>query len=144
MNQTDTIHLLGQCQSGIHMAVSAINEVLPAVEDSTLRRELTCSKERHEQLGQQAGALLTQLHQPERSANPMALGMSWLKTNVKLAVTPGDHSVADLVTDGCNMGVKTLTKFQNRYTGASSDAKQIAQDLITSEIELTQSLRQFL
>lgn len=144
MNQTDTIHLLGQCQSGVQMAVSAINEVLPVVEDLQLRQELTSCKEQHEQLGQRAQALLTQLHQPEQSPSPVALGMSWLKTNVKLAVMPGDHSVADLVTDGLNMGVKSLTKCRNRYTGASESAKQIAHDLISSELSLTQSLRQFL
>ncbi len=144
MNQTDTIHLLGQCQSGVQMAVSAINEVLPVVEDLQLRQELTNCKQQHEQLGQQARALLTQLHQPEQSPSPVALGISWLKTNVKLAVMPGDHSVADLVTDGLNMGVKSLTKCRNRYTGASESAKQIAHDLISSELSLTQSLRQFL
>ena len=44
MNQTDTNHLLGQCQSGVQMAVIAINEVLPLVEDLQLRQELTSCK----------------------------------------------------------------------------------------------------
>ena len=144
MNQTDTIHLLSQCQSGIQMAVNAINDVLPAVEDSKLLEELSSCKAEHERLGVQTQELLAQLHQPEKSANPMALGFSWLKTNIKLAITPGDHCVADLITDGCHMGIKSLHKSCNRYTGAGQQAKQIAQDLIRSESQLTQTLGPYL
>lgn len=30
--------------------------------------------------------------------------MSWMKTHLKTAVEPGDDTIADLITDGCNMG----------------------------------------
>ena len=36
--------------------------------------------------------------------------MSWMKTNMKLAMDTSDAAIADLMTDGCNMGVKSLHK----------------------------------
>ena len=47
-------------------------------------------------------------HDDGKDPNPMAKGMSWIKTNVKLVIDESDNTIADLITDGCNMGVKSL------------------------------------
>jgi len=144
MNQQDTIQLLNQCHAGAQMAVSSLNDVLPSVEDPDLRSRLYASLEDHNRLAGQAVSQLQQLHQPEKTASTMARSMSWLKTNIRLAVSPGDHSVADLVTDGCNMGVKTLRKSCNRFTGAGQAAKDLAADLMAKEAGLVQALEPYL
>ena len=144
MIEHDTIKLLRECDAGIKMGVSSIDEVLDYTHSGELKKYLTDCKNKHEKLKEEIQGLLDKYHDDGKEPNAMAKGMSWMKTNVKLAVMPGDHSVADLVTDGLNMGVKSLTKCRNRYTGASESAKQIAHDLISSELSLTQSLRQFL
>ena len=56
----------------------------------------------------------------------MAKGMSWIKTNVKLSVNESDNAVADLITDGCNMGIKTLNKYLNQYEAADEKSKNLA------------------
>ncbi len=74
----------------------------------------------------------------------MAKGMSWLKTNVMLAVKENDQTIADLITDGCNMGVKSLHKYLNEYKAASDEAKGITKDLIDLEQRLTLDVRMYL
>ncbi len=49
-----------------------------------------------------------------------------------------DATVADLITDGCNMGVKSLNRYLNRYAAADEKAKTVAK-LIRLEEKLTQS-----
>ena len=50
----------------------------------------------------------------------MAKGMAWLKTNFKLAAESSDDAVADFITDGCNMGVKSLSGYLNNYKAAEA------------------------
>jgi hypothetical protein len=44
--------------------------------------------------------------------------MSWMKTNMKLSMEDSDATIADLMTDGCNMGVKSLNRYLNQYKAA--------------------------
>ena len=60
----------------------------------------------------------------------MAKGMSWVKTNVRLVWNESDATIADLITDGCNMGVKSLGRYLNEYPEAEWKVKEIARKLI--------------
>ena len=62
--------------------------------------------------------------------------MSWVKTNMMLTMNESDATIAELITDGCNMGVKSLNKYLNQYTDAGEEAKEIAKRLIQLESEL--------
>ena len=77
----------------------------------------------------------------EKEPNPMAKGMSWIKTNVKMGMDNSDKTVADLITDGCNMGIKSLYKYLNQYKNADEESKKICNKLIDIEETLRQDLR---
>jgi hypothetical protein len=70
--------------------------------------------------------------------------MSKLKTELKLGLSEKDSTVACLMTDGCNMGVKSLNKYLNRYTAASEHSKDICKRLINQEEQLAIDLRSYL
>lgn len=144
MVHDDTRKLLGECDAGIQMAVSSIDEVLPVVESVHLRQQLASCKRAHEQLRSQTETLLAKFQAEGKAPNPMAKGMSWVKTNVKLAIQPGDQSVADLMIDGCNMGIKSLHKYCNRYPDAAPDARSIAEQMIAAEQRLSRDLQSYL
>ena len=74
----------------------------------------------------------------------MAKTMSWMKSNIMISMKDSDNTIADLITDGCNMGVKTLNKYLNQYTAAEEKAKDIAKKLINMEEKLTVDIRQYL
>ena len=74
----------------------------------------------------------------------MAKGMSWMKTNVKLGINLSDETIADLMTDGCNMGVKSLSKYLNQYQAADETSKNITKRLIRLEEQLAVGIRKFL
>lgn len=67
-----------------------------------------------------------------------------VKTNVKLAMDESDATIADLITDGCNMGVKSLSRYLNQYQAADEETKDIAKKLIKQEEELSIHMRSFL
>lgn len=144
MIESDTIKLLRECDAGIKMGVSAIDDVLNYVNNTDLKKYLDRCKNDHEKLENQIVILLDKYHDDGKDPNTMAKGMSWLKTNVKLAVNESDQTVADLITDGCNMGVKSLSRYLNQYKAADEASKQITKRLIELEEHLIHSVRPFL
>lgn len=144
MDNSDTVKLLQECDSGTKMAVSSIDEVLEKVSDSEMKQLLQESKNHHEKLGNEIHAMLNRYDKEEKDPSPMAKGMSWLKTNMKLGMDNSDATVADLITDGCNMGIKSLNKYLNEYGQADSSAKKICKELTEIEEQLCTKLESYL
>ena len=144
MEDRDTIKLLKECDAGSKMAVTSLDEVLEKVENENLKKLLSETKGHHEKLGNEIHALLTEYGSEEKEPNSMAKGMSWLKTNMKMGMNDSDETVADLITDGCNMGIKSLYKYLNQYPGANSKVKDLCNRLISIEDQLRKELRAYL
>lgn len=140
----DTVKLLKECDSGIQMGISAINDVINDVKCSSFRSLLNESRDHHEMLQNEVNQLLDKHNDDGKSPNPMAKGMSWMKTNVKMAVDNSDNTVADLITDGCNMGVKSLSRYLNQYQSADNISRDITERLIKIEDKLAADIRPFL
>lgn len=140
----DTIRLLGECDAGVQMAISAIDEVLPSVGDSHLRHTLHLSRSAHQDLRDRTHNLLKAHAASGKNPSAMAKSMSWLKTNAKLTFQPGDSTVADLVVSGCQTGIKNLHKYQNQYHAADESSKNVADELIGLEADLANSLYPYL
>lgn len=144
MIENDTIRLLRECDAGIKMGISAIDDSLKYVHSSELKEYLEKSKRDNEEIQQELQEILSDYHDDGKEPPAMAKGMSWIKTNVKLAVNESDDAVAELITDGCNMGVKSLARYLNQYKAADEKSKDIAKKLISIEERLAVDIRKFL
>lgn len=144
MEYTDTVKLLKECDAGSKMATASIDEVLDRVEDANMKKLLTESREHHEKLGNDIHSLLLEHGSDEKDPNPMAKSMSWIKTNMKLTMDESDATIADLMTDGCDMGTKSLYRYLNQYQAADTTSKDICRRLISIEEELRTGLRSYL
>lgn len=143
MNQ-DTKSLLSACGAGAQMAVGAMDGAVKRVKDARLRELLTQSIAAHESLGAKAEGLLEQAGAAPAQPGTMAKSMSWLKTNWVMMKRPGDAGAAELVTEGCDMGVRTLARTKNQSLGATNEAKELAGQLMRHERELSRQLSEFL
>ena len=144
MIEQDTVKLLRECDAGTKMGISSIAEVLTHVKNEHFQKKLTGCKEAHEKLQTEISRLLEKYHDEGKNPNPIAKGMSWMKTNMKLGMEDCDATVADLMTDGCNMGVKSLNRYLNQYKAADEVSKDIAKRLINLEEQLAIDIRQYL
>lgn len=144
MIENDTIELLRECDAGVKMGISSLEEVIERVEDENFRSLLSKCKDEHEDLEQKIGEQLIKFNDSGKNPNPVAKGMSWIKTNVMLGIDNSDKVIADLLTDGCNMGVKSLNSYLNKYEAADEYSKDIAKKLINLEERLTVDMRDFL
>ncbi len=144
MIEQDTVKLLRECDAGTKMGISSIGDVLKYVHSEKLKKVLTDSMEEHEKLESELETLLAKYRDDGKEPNPMAKGMSWIKTNVKLMMKESDATVADLITDGCDMGVKSLSRYLNQYAAADEASKDIAKRLISLEERLGVAMRDYL
>jgi hypothetical protein len=144
MIEQDTIKLLRECDAGVKMGVKSIDDVLKYVKSDRLEKRLIDCKNEHEKLNGEIQGQLDRFGDDGKNPNPIAQGMSWMKTNMKIAMNDSDKTVADLMTDGCNMGVKSLNRYLNQYEAADEFAKDITKRLINLEEKLAVDIRCFL
>ena len=143
-NREDTVKLLQECDAGTKMGIASLDEVLDVTEHPELKDCLKDCKRDHEALREKVERQLAQYRDEGKEPSPMAKGMSWIKTNVKLALHESDQTIAELMTDGCNMGVKSLYRYLNEYEAAEPEARDTAKKLIRLEEDLARDMRRFL
>ena len=144
MIEQDTVRLLRECDAGIKMGISSIDDVLGHVENKDLYEKLSNCRADHEELQRNIQELLGEYKDEGKNPNPIAKGMSWMKTNMKLGMDAEDSTIADLMTDGCNMGVKSLSKYLNQYKAADEESKNLTKKLIRLEEQLAADMRGYL
>lgn len=144
MVEDDTIKLLRECDAGVKMGITSINEILRDVENKELSEMLQSSRDAHEKLDREVNEILKQYQDTGKEPPMMAKGMSWMKTNMKMAMEKSDKTVADLMTDGCNMGIKSLRKYKNQYPAAEKRVINLADKLISLEEGMVTDMKKYL
>ena len=144
MIEQDTIKLLRECDAGVKMGMSSIDDVLSKAKSRKLLDFLNSCRKEHEDLRELIEKMLSEYGDEGKEANPVASGMSKIKTEFKLAMDMSDETIADLMTDGCNMGVKSLNRYLNEYAAAEERAKDICKKLIKLEQKLADQMRAYL
>ena len=144
MIQHDTIELLRECDAGIQMGISAIDEVKDHASDLEFRKKLNQYQKEYAELQNEIVGILHDYQDEGKDPNPLAKAMAWLKTNVTLTVKESDATIADLITDGCNMGVKSLNKYLNQYRAADDRAIDITKRLIELQDRQLKEIRKYL
>lgn len=144
MIEQDTVKLLRECDAGVKMGVSSIDDVLDRVKHKPFKERLECSKNEHWEIKGEIQKLLTEYKDEGKEPNLFAVGMSRMKTSLKVAADDSDKVIADLITDGCNMGVKSLNRYLNQYCAADEQSKSIARRLIGLEDDLAKDISIYL
>ena len=144
MVEQDTIKLLRECDAGIKMGITSIDDVMDHTQSDKMHKLLSDCKTEHEDLQSKVQEQLGKFKDEGKNPNPIAKGMSWMKTNMKLGMEDSDATIAELMTDGCNMGVKSLNRYLNQYKAADEVSKDITKRLINLEEQLIIDIRQYL
>ena len=144
MVEPDTIRLLRECDAGVKMGVESINDVIDYTGNQKMRDSLVECKNIHIGLQKEIDSELLRYGDDGKKPNPIASGMSKVKTEAMLIFNESDNTIADLMTDGCNMGVKSLYRYLNQYQAADERSKDIAKRLIGVEERLRTDMHEFL
>ncbi len=144
MIENDTIKLLRECDAGAKMGITSISEVIDRVESEDFKKILNNNKLHHEKLENEIQQELIRFKDDGKDPPLMATGMSKIKTNIKIGLNDDDSTIAEILTDGCNMGVKSLNRYLNEFEAAEEFAKDITKRLINTEERLAVDIRDYL
>lgn len=141
-NEHDTSKLLRECDAGIKMGITSLEDVIPQTDDPRLEHILKQSRQEHIRLRAEAERQLNRINDKGKSPAAMAKSMSSLKTQFTMQ-TGDDTDAARLVTKGCEKGIGSLNKYLDKYRYADEKSKRLTNELIAAEQKLVSELDRF-
>ena len=143
-DMNDTVSLLKECNAGCKSATNSLEQVREYIKDSALKDLVDKYDKRHVALGDECHTLLEEVGAKEKDPSPIPAAMAKLGTDIKLTINDSTSHIANLLADGCHMGVKSLTKYKNQYKNADQEAVHITENLIELEMNMYQDLLAFM
>ena len=143
MNE-DSIRLLREINAGCKNATNSFEQVIEFVKDCELKELIQEYEKEHALIGDIAHQLLNNDGEEEKDPPSMAKAMMWFTTEIKMMMDDDDSRAAELLFDGCHMGIKSLGKYLRQYETAGERERALAGRLMNLEMELYKNLVRFL
>jgi len=143
MNE-DTINLLKECNAGCKSATNSMEQVKPYIENESLKAIIDNYNDKHIKIGDECHQMLNKYHEEEKDPQAIAKAFSWISTEMKLMLKGNSNEVADIMIDGCNMGIKSVSKYINKYKNASNESINLAKSIVKIEQEFMNELLAYL
>lgn len=138
------IKLLKECNLGSKMAVNSIRRVYDSAKSDKLKKALDDTLSAHEALGDRLHELLEEAGLEPKEPNFMEQSSVVMSIGMKMMVDPSDKKIAEIMTDGCDMGIKKVQGYINELGGEDKRVIQTAEKLIKNEENFRENLRAFL
>ena len=143
MNE-DSINLLKECNAGCKSATNSMEQVEPFINNDELRSVIDKYNDKHIKIGDECHEMLNEMEESEKDPHAIAKVFSWVSTEVKLMVDDDSSKIAQLMVDGCNMGIKSVSKYIDQYKNASKEIMSLAKNLVKIEQEFMNDLLVFI
>lgn len=140
----DTVELLKECDAGCKMAIDSMEQIYKYVTNDQLKTLITKYNGAHIRLEEDIHRMLNTIGEEEKEPNPIAKASSWIQSEVKMMMKGDTHEAASLLTDGCNMGIKSLCEYKNSYKAADEKSVNICEKICDVETKMVEELQAFL
>lgn len=140
----DTVSLLKECNSGCKSATNSMEQILEHVKNDKLIALIDKYNDKHISIGEKCHELLNEMNEDEKDPNKVAATVAGITTEMKLMMKDSTHKAAELLIDGCTMGIKSLSEYMNKYTTADDKSLKLVRELIRIEQDFMDELLQFL
>ncbi len=144
MFENDTVKLLRECDAGIKMGISSLDNVISSADDYELEKTFKAARQQHTALRAQAEVYLSKWGDKGKDPYPISKKMSKMKTKAAMLSPDSDRSAAKLITKGCRMGIKSLTDYKEQYPAADRESLKLADSIIGCEQNLIKDLEKYL
>lgn len=140
----DTKALLTEGNRGCKYATETIEIALGYAKGASMRSLLSKYGKEHENVKARFRKRLNTEGIKEGHHPAMGAAMAKLHMNVSLTMNPTDSRIAELMINGCNMGIKTLSRLKNRHPSAAPESVCLVGELIDVERGMAEELLKFL
>lgn len=140
----DTVELLKECDAGCKMAMESMEQIKKYVTDDQLKTLIQKYNGAHIKMEEDIHRMLNNLGEEGQEVNPLAKASSWVQSEVRMMINGDTHQAASLLTDGCNMGIKSLNEYKNTYKAADEKSVYLCEKLCDVETKMVEDLQKFL
>ena len=140
----DTIRLLKECDAGCKMAIDSMEQIARYVSDDKLKSIIAKYNSDHIKLEEEIHRALNNCGKEDKEPNPLAKASSWIQSEVKMMLKGDTKQAASLLTDGCNMGIKSLCEYKNEYKAADDKSVAMCEKICDIETKMVEDLQKFL
>lgn len=140
----DSVLLLQDCIAGCKMALESMDDIREHTDDKQLRELIDKYYDEHTGLSVDCRDMLDKAGADIKKPGVFAKMAAKLQTAMKMAVNDDQSQAAKLLTEGCNMGIETISGSLNEYRDADSKSVAIAERLRTLEGKMVGDLQPLL
>ena len=123
---TSTYEILKECNSGCRMAVNSIEQLTAYLKNQELQELFSKYKEDYEKMERESIRLSEGKLQEEKFSEKAAETFAWISAEVKMMFNDDTSKIAEMMIDGANMGIKSITEKLNRYSEAEKESISLA------------------
>ena len=140
----DTISLLKECDAGLIMATDSLTQAINYAKAHNFSNMLRKYYDEHQKIKIDVKTKL--MENNEKEDKPSVVGRTAAKgmTSMKLMLNDTDEKIASLMIDGCNMGIKNVSRYMNQYGESEEEALRLANSIVVLEQNFANELRQYL
>lgn len=121
----DSVLLLQDCIAGCKMALESMDDIREHTDDKQLRELIDKYYDEHTGLSVDCRDMLDKAGADIKEPGVFAKMAAKLQTAMKMAVNDDQSQAAKLLTEGCNMGIETISGSLNEYRDADSKSVQL-------------------
>ena len=141
---TSTYEILKECNSGCRMAVNSIEQLVVYLKNQELQELFSKYKEDYEKMERESIRLSEGKLQEEKFSEKAAETFAWISAEVKMMFNDDTSKIAEMMIDGANMGIKSITEKLNRYSEAEKESILLAKKFEKTGEKLIQDMKKYL
>lgn len=127
-----------------HIALQSISDLLPAVSDDDIKKELQEEYEGYEKIIGELSTFMAENNIDPKDINPFKKAMLWSSIKMKTLFNNSRNQVAEMMIKGTVMGINELTAMKNENQNLDEKILELLDKLLSLEEEYEQRLKKFL
>ena len=127
-----------------HIALQSISDLLPAVTDDDIKKELQEEYEGYEKIIGELSTFMAENNIDPKDINPFKKAMLWSSIKMKTLFNNSRNQVAEMMIKGTVMGINELTAMKNENQNLDEKILELLDKLLSLEEEYEQRLKKFL
>ena len=140
----DTVKLAKEACRGCKYATEGISIARGYSKSGELSHLLESYEKEHKEIKSELSKKIRTLGEDEYNHPKIGAAMTKLHTNVMLTMDSSSKKIAELMINGCNMGIKSLAKEKNKNRFADKESRELTERLISTEQRMAKDLLAFL
>jgi len=137
--------VLDELNKGCAMGMDAIDNILDKVEDKNLKEVLEDEYDKYKKMHQRIEEIYPEFSEgePTETSTMNKVMTSWM-TDMKLMTDHSDGKIAELLTQGVNMGIIERKRLLNRKENLDKDVESILKEYVEMQERSVEIYKEYL